>query len=621
MAEKETVVLDFQVEQGSAIQELERTKRSIITLKQEQQELNKAYKQGNITLEEYASESVRLEGILKKQQSEYNNVQKSVTGVKTQLDKLIESNKKISQEFAESAKQIKVAGVSVGDLSGRLASFANPATAAVGIVTALGAAYARSSIGAKDLEFAQNQLASATSILTDRFAKLFSSAEDGEGFFSKLLDQGFKFADFLIKTNSFGLLDLGIDKLAEDSRNAALASDQLNAILEDRELILADNNERLGENAELLTLLTDTTASLAERQKAADKIQQNAKTSSEALIASFKAQKEAILAINEGIEDRGPIDKQLNAIDRQIKAEELKATRLQEQATKALSAAKKADAAETARVRKEVDQFLKTIQVFDPERAEKEEAARQEAAEKSAQFLIDLNVDTLSAFDRFNRRITKGVEKTEEQKREEYQKTFELKRKLDDADLEATLLYLQAASILAQTFAGEQSALFKITATAEAIASTYAAANYALRNPPGPPISFATAAVTIAAGLANVARINNIGFAEGGYTGHGGKYQPAGIVHKGEVVWSQHDVALAGGPARVDRMRPTYPRRSNYSGYADGGIVVDGATGQLNTTIATINSLKNLPAPEVSVVEITRKQRRVRVKESNSRLR
>lgn len=614
-AEKETVVLDFQVEQGSAIQELERTKRSIITLKQEQQELNKAYKQGNITLDEYASESVRLEGILKKQQSEYNNVQKSVTGVKTQLDKLIDSNKKISQEFAESAKQINVAGVSVGDLSGKLASFANPATAAIGIVTALGAAYTRSSIGAKDLEFAQNQLAAATNILTDRFASLFSSADDGEGFFSKLTNLALKFS-------IIGITDaLGLTNVVEDSRNAALASDQLNAILEDRELILADNNRRLGENAELLTLLTDTTASLAERQEAADKIQQNAKTSSEALIASFKAQKEAILAINEGIEDRGPINKQLNAIDRQIEAEELKATRLQEQATKALSAAKKADAAETARVRKEVEQFLKTIRVFDPERTEKEEAARQEAAEKSAQFLIDLNVDTLSAFQSINERIAEGVEISEEQKREQYKRTYELKRELDQADLDATSLYLQAASILAQTFAGEQSALFKITATAEAIASTYAAANYALRNPPGPPISFATAAVTIAAGLANVARINNIGFAEGGYTGHGGKYQPAGIVHKGEVVWSQHDVALAGGPSRVDRMRPTYPRRSNYSGYADGGIVVDGATGQINTTIATINSLKNLPAPEVSVVEITRKQRRVSVKESNSRLR
>ncbi len=55
---------------------------------------------------------------------------------------------------------------------------------------------------------------------------------------------------------------------------------------------------------------------------------------------------------------------------------------------------------------------------------------------------------------------------------------------------------------------------------------------------------------------------------DGGYTGAGGKYQPAGVVHKGEVVWSQKDVARAGGVAAVEAMR--LGRR----GYADGGPVL-----------------------------------------------
>lgn len=50
----------------------------------------------------------------------------------------------------------------------------------------------------------------------------------------------------------------------------------------------------------------------------------------------------------------------------------------------------------------------------------------------------------------------------------------------------------------------------------------------------------------------------------GGYTGDGGKYQPKGIVHAGEVVWSQADVKAAGGPKRANAMRPT-------AGYANGG--------------------------------------------------
>ena len=56
-------------------------------------------------------------------------------------------------------------------------------------------------------------------------------------------------------------------------------------------------------------------------------------------------------------------------------------------------------------------------------------------------------------------------------------------------------------------------------------------------------------------------------FAEGGYTGPGAKWEPAGVVHKGEVVWSQADVARWGGPGIVDALRQGAP------GYADGGPV------------------------------------------------
>ena len=56
-------------------------------------------------------------------------------------------------------------------------------------------------------------------------------------------------------------------------------------------------------------------------------------------------------------------------------------------------------------------------------------------------------------------------------------------------------------------------------------------------------------------------------FSSGGYTGPGGVYEPAGVVHRGEVVWSQRDVARAGGVDVVEAMR--LGRR----GYASGGAV------------------------------------------------
>ena len=53
-----------------------------------------------------------------------------------------------------------------------------------------------------------------------------------------------------------------------------------------------------------------------------------------------------------------------------------------------------------------------------------------------------------------------------------------------------------------------------------------------------------------------------LGFDEGGYTGSGGKYQPAGIVHKGEYVMDAATTSRIG-IANLDRLR----------GYANGGVV------------------------------------------------
>ena len=65
------------------------------------------------------------------------------------------------------------------------------------------------------------------------------------------------------------------------------------------------------------------------------------------------------------------------------------------------------------------------------------------------------------------------------------------------------------------------------------------------------------------------------GYSSGGYTGAGGKYEPAGIVHKGEVVFSQDDVSRLGGVGRVEQMR--------LRGYANGGIVGASPSGSVSS--------------------------------------
>lgn len=74
-------------------------------------------------------------------------------------------------------------------------------------------------------------------------------------------------------------------------------------------------------------------------------------------------------------------------------------------------------------------------------------------------------------------------------------------------------------------------------------------------------------------------------YSSGGYTGPGGKYEPAGIVHKGEGVLSQEDMRALGGPSAFESFR-----RSLHRGYASGGYVgaPPAAVGQLQPAVDSI---------------------------------
>jgi hypothetical protein len=57
------------------------------------------------------------------------------------------------------------------------------------------------------------------------------------------------------------------------------------------------------------------------------------------------------------------------------------------------------------------------------------------------------------------------------------------------------------------------------------------------------------------------------GFASGGYTGHGGKHEPAGVVHRGEYVFSKETVQRLGA-GNLDALH-----KSALRGYSGGGLV------------------------------------------------
>lgn len=92
------------------------------------------------------------------------------------------------------------------------------------------------------------------------------------------------------------------------------------------------------------------------------------------------------------------------------------------------------------------------------------------------------------------------------------------------------------------------------------------------------PANFAMMAQAAAHGasiISNIKSISGSGFADGGYTGAGGKHDVAGLVHKGEVVWSQKDVARYGGWQNVDAMRRGVMPAANDNGGGSGRIEID----------------------------------------------
>lgn len=67
-------------------------------------------------------------------------------------------------------------------------------------------------------------------------------------------------------------------------------------------------------------------------------------------------------------------------------------------------------------------------------------------------------------------------------------------------------------------------------------------------------------------------------YASGGYTGNGGKYDPAGIVHRGEYVLNQ-EATKRIGVGTLDRLN---------RGYANGGLVGAGASGTAQSQVSVV---------------------------------
>ena len=168
--------------------------------------------------------------------------------------------------------------------------------------------------------------------------------------------------------------------------------------------------------------------------------------------------------------------------------------------------------------------------------------------------------------------------------------------------------------------AKQDSAAQKGLAISQALINTYLGATQVLSDKTLPTVAkIAGVAAVLASGLAAVQRIR--GFADGGYTGSGGKYEPAGIVHRGEYVLPQ-EVVKAIGVKQLDTLRSRYTRSAPGRGsYATGGVVRQ--TLSSGATLAAERdaqmTMLNLQ-PVLYREDAARVENRVRVRESYSTL-
>jgi hypothetical protein len=257
-------------------------------------------------------------------------------------------------------------------------------------------------------------------------------------------------------------------------------------------------------------------------------------------------------------------------------------------------------------------------------KALEEQAALQRATQRAANIedvstndpLVDAFTDRATVIVDINDRM-----QTELAEREEQAELERIQRAKAGAELQIQIERDKAAIIgnvlgsTAQLFE-QDTVAFKALASAQALINTYLAATaaYASASKVNFVLGAVAAAAAVAAGLASVAKINGVEFAEGGWTGPGSKYQPAGIVHADEYVVNK---SINNSPAAQPHIAALESMRVR--GYADGGYVSNSVTQPINQQLQLMDIIKNLGPFEVSAVEMTKVQKKVKVKQNISK--
>ncbi len=665
--EKEEIILEFKVDQSDLLKEAAESKKAILGIKDAQTELNKQFKDGKVGIDQYAKESVKLENQLKKEQQTYSSLNKSINTVSGSLDaqrlKLAdltrERNKldktttegikkfdQLNREIKELNENIKKHEQAGGDFrrnvgnytnsikeaigatgplasgidvaGGALMRFANPAGAAVGIVTALGAAYAASSAGARDLTSATDQLSASIGLASNRFGSFIDKAFGGDGsgkdgIFSKLA--------FAINSQLLNISDAALAKLSADSKRLLkeLELSQLEAQRKAKEALdVAEELRRVRDDEDKdlqdrLAAANDVTQFINERESALVQVQQDRLKQLELLLT---------------------LDKENLELKKEIKQTEFEIADIQEDSegkrTEALNGilalekqinAERSAGAQSADINRRLTGSNTT-----------DSGANSDAAIKSRNPVVDQESQTAKATIAIKKRLAKDIDKInqasakearirKEEELEAYKVIEQTKLAVAADGLSALAGMFQEGSDL-QRFFGLASigvdtgeAIAALTAASEANPAntvTFGGAGIA---------QYAAGLIRIFANIASAKKFLSAAAGGGDFVTKGPSLlmvgdNPGGVERvtvepisgKGQtkVAPNGNLIAMAGG--------------GSLTTFNDGGFAKNTMSASADQSLMMANALKNMPVPEISIKEVTDVQNRIAARERSTKI-
>jgi hypothetical protein len=617
MAERrESVILDFEVDEGASIESIQTLTKANKELREERNKLNISTEQGkkraqeiNAVIDQNTSKIKANVSAVERQRANIGNYKSALDGVHPALGKVGEGLEAGTTGFkAMTMQALRFIATPIGAILAAL----------VTVFTLLKTAVSQNSEVLDKFENITNAVGTVMQVIIGRVGKLGEAlialaSGDIQGAL-KLTKESFTgIADEIGNAVRQQQLFLDLSRDLEDAQRA-LRIETAKQENEIRRLEQASKNVNLtlDEQEELLR------RGLALQRELVAKREENAQKDLVITARTLRANKEFQQQENENFEQY---------INRLLTGGKLSDKELDKLVDKieALEQARGSSLAFQAKLENDLAKIQeKRAAQLEKQNAALAEQAALERANRRLQGEVDTSTEDplIGAFETRAKVITDIGERMNKERIDREKETdLEIIRNkkaaaaLEEEIEKSKLQVIQDAAGAASQFFEEDTAAYRTLASAQALINTYLAATAALASGSkiNPVFGIIAAATAVANGLAAVARINGIEFAEGGWTGPGGKYDVAGVVHRDEYVAPKKVVnnPLAQPHlAALERMRV---------GYADGGLVANSVIQPINQTMELMNIVKNLPPPVVGVKEVTKIQNRIRVREQISK--